>query len=113
MTIRQKYGAIRTAVIMPNGTKRTFASKREAERYQGLALLEKAGRIRNLELQVSFPLRVNNVLICRYVLDFKYEEYEHRAWSVVFEDVKGYATPAYKLKKRLMLAVHGIEIRET
>jgi hypothetical protein len=31
----------------------------------------------------------------------------------IVEDSKGVRTPVYKLKKKLMLACHGIEIRET
>ena len=108
-----KYRAVRTQVKLPDGTVKTLASKREAQRYQGLLLLEKAGRIRNLETQVSFRLAVDNILICRYILDFRYEELQKRAWVLVHEDAKGYATPVYRLKKRLMLSCHGIEIRES
>ena len=90
-----------------------FASKAEAQRYDQLCLLEKNGELRKLRLQVPFRLVVNGSLICRYVADFVYEELRRGIWSEVVEDRKGYATPAYRLKKKLMLAIHGIAVRET
>ena len=44
-----------------------------------------------------------------YIADFVY----HEGKKEIVEDVKGYQTDVYKLKKRLMWVVHGIEIRET
>lgn len=100
-----KFGAVRTIV---DG--KSFASKREARRYQELELLQRAGKIQNLATQISYPLKVNGVLICRYIADFKYLDLDTGA--NVVEDSKGYATPEYKLKKKLMKAVHEIDIRE-
>jgi hypothetical protein len=91
-----------------------FDSKREAERWSQLQLLLKAGRIRNLERQVTYRLEIMGVLICKYRADFTYEELQRDgSWSAVTEDVKGYATDAYKLKKKMMKACHGIEVRES
>jgi hypothetical protein len=87
-----------------------FASKREANRYSELKLLQKAGVLDSLVLQQSFPLEVNGVLIGRYVADFHYFDCEKK--EVVTEDAKGVKTPVYKLKKKLMKALYGIEIRE-
>lgn len=91
-----------------------FDSKREAARYDQLCLLEKNGELRDLKLQVSYPLKVNGELVCRYRADFVYS-LRNRAggWDEVVEDVKGYQTPAYRLKKKLMKACHGIVVRET
>ena len=86
-----------------------FASKKEAQRYQELLLLVKAGKIERLQTQVPFELRVNNVLVCKYLADFCYFE----NGADVVEDAKGYRTPIYRLKAKLMRAVHGITIRET
>lgn len=86
-----------------------FASQKEARRYQELKLLERAGEIFDLMWQRPFQIEVNGVEICKYVADFTY--IEKGGWDVV-EDVKGVLTPVYKLKKKLMLAVHGVEIRE-
>jgi hypothetical protein len=86
-----------------------FDSRKEARRYVELRMMERAGAIEGLELQVRFPLVVGGVKVCEYVADFVY-----RVGGVrIVEDCKGIKTPVYKLKKRLMLAVHGIEILET
>ena len=93
----------------------TFASKAEARRYQELKLMERAGVIGELELQPSFALVVNGTKICRYVADFKYLDKEKSTNAEdcrVVEDVKGVKTPAYRLKKKLMKAIHGIEVQE-
>jgi hypothetical protein len=85
-----------------------FASQREAKRYMELKLLERAGAIRSLVLQERFPLRVNGVKVGEYVADFSYE----RDGARIVEDVKGYRTREYRLKRRLMKALYGIEIVE-
>lgn len=98
-----KYSAKKTVV---DGI--TFASKHEAKCYSELKLREKAGEISNLALQATFPLVVNGRKVCRYLADFVYWE----DGRCVVADAKGYRTPVYQLKKKLMLAVHGIEIKE-
>lgn len=92
---------------------RRFASRREAARYTQLKLLEANGELRDLLCQVPFRLDINGKHICRYVADFVYVELRKGVWSEVVEDVKGFRTAIYKLKKKLMLAIHGIEVRET
>lgn len=87
----------------------TFDSKREAARYSELKLCERAGLISELKTQVRYRLEVNGHKICDYLSDFQYVE----NGALVVEDTKGFATPAYKLKRKLMLALHGIVIRET
>jgi|SRR5688572_29052720 len=91
----------------------TFASKKEAGRYQELRLLEKAGKITSLAIQERWPLTVNGIKVGTYVADFSYwDESDHSKGRVV-EDCKGYKTPIYKLKKLLMFAIHGVKIRES
>lgn len=92
-----------------------FASKKEASRAAELALAERAGLIRNLRTQVSFQCVVNEQLICRYVADFTYLEQlaGDTQWTEIVEDTKGVRTPLYKLKAKLVKALHGITIRET
>lgn len=92
---------------------RRFHSKKEAGRYAQLLLLEKNGEVRDILCQVPFKLEINGKHICRYHADFTYVELRKGIWSEVVEDVKGYATPLYKLKKKLMFAILGIEVRET
>jgi hypothetical protein len=86
-----------------------FDSRAEAERYDELCLLQRAGEITRLETHPTYALRVNGIDVCRYVADFRYLRDGH----VVVEDVKGVRTDVYKLKARLMQAIHGITILET
>lgn len=93
----------------------TFDSMKECKRYQELALLERAGQISDLQRQVKFELipsqRVNGKVVeraCHYVADFVYIEDGQK----VVEDTKGFKTKDYIIKRKLMLHVHGIEIRE-
>jgi hypothetical protein len=102
--LQSKYKAKRTEV---DGI--VFASKREATRYQDLKVMQDLGLITGLTLQPKYPLEVNGVKICTYIADFLYFENGER----ITEDTKGVKTPAYKLKRKLMLAIYGIQIRET
>lgn len=96
-----------------------FDSKREAMRYAELKLLNRAGQIRDLQLQVPFELlpaqknekgKVTERAV-KYVADFVY--YDHNG-NLVVEDVKSVATKTdlYRLKKKLMRYFKGIEIKE-
>lgn len=86
-----------------------FASKKEAARYGTLKLLQQAKVISSLELQPKFLLTVNGFNICTYIADFSY--FDERGERVI-EDAKGMKTPVYRLKKKLLLACRGIEVRE-
>ncbi len=87
-----------------------FASKAEANRYMELRLLEDAGVIHNLETHPKYTLSVNNMFICTYTADFRYEE----NGEVIVEDVKSKPTMtySYKLKRKLMKAIYDIDIKE-
>ena len=93
----------------------TFDAKKEANRYAELKLLERSGAIHNLQRQVRYELipaqKKDGKTIeraCHYIADFVYED----SGKTVVEDVKGYRTKEYVLKRKLMLQVHGIEVRE-
>lgn len=88
----------------------TFDSALEARRYQDLKLLQFSGAIRDLEVHRAFRIEVGGMLICSYEADFCYTMVPSGLFVV--EDTKGYVTPEYKLKKKLMKAVHKIDIRE-
>lgn len=100
-----KYGNRKTTV---DGI--TFASKIEAQRYQELKLLQRAGEISGLKTQVAFQLlpsfRKNGKTYrpTYYVADFTY--YDHRAKKHVVEDTKGYKTQLYQLKKKIFEYVY-------
>jgi hypothetical protein len=68
-----------------------------------------AGTIYGLRLQPRYPLTVNGVKVGTYVADFAYVD---AAGDDVVEDVKGVRTPVFKLKAKLMKAVHGITVEE-
>lgn len=87
-----------------------FDSQAEARRYQDLRLLAEAGEIRGLVCQPRYPMIVNGQRVGTYIADFAY--YDSQTHQVVVEDVKGVRTAVYRLKKRLMLACCGIEVRE-
>lgn len=81
-----------------------FDSAAEGARYQILKAKESAGLIKNLQLQVNYPLIVNGLKICDYRADFVYEV----GGKTVVEDVKGQLHDVFKLKYKLMFACHGI-----
>ena len=119
----------------------TFDSIKEYKRYCELLLLERAGEITNLRRQVKYVLIPaqyepdtvgkrggikKGKLIereCAYIADFVYEYhklnrpdvprevYSARVYTVV-EDTKGFKTKDYIIKRKLMLQVHGIRIKE-
>jgi hypothetical protein len=101
---RTKYNA--KAVVIDG---QRFDSTFEGKRYSQLKMLERLKEIRDLRLQVTYPLIVNDVAIASYVADFVYIS----EGSEVVEDAKGYLTPVYKLKKKLMKAIYDIDIFET
>lgn len=105
-----KYGSEK---IVVDGIK--FDSRREAQRYHELRLMERAGIIQNLQRQVKFELipslRYDGKIVERpvhYIADFVYEENGQR----VVEDAKGCRTKDYILKRKMMLYLCGIRIRE-
>lgn len=104
----QRTSKYRNTKVVLDGV--TFDSKAEASRFASLKLRERIGEITDLELQVRFPLVVNGQKVTTYVADFRYREADTGA--VIVEDVKGVRTPVYRLKKKLMRAVHGIEVVE-
>lgn len=93
-----------------------FDSKKESARYQELLLLQRAGRISGLQTQVTFELLPNQYIdgkcverAVKYVADFTYSE----NGNFVVEDVKGFRTKDYRIKRKLLLWRYGIRIRET
>lgn len=112
----------------------TFASTKEGNRYKELSLLQRAGKISNLQTQVRFelippqyaevteyspkthkPKTVKKLVErkCDYLADFVYLD---ENGNLVVEDAKGYTRgEAYKLfvlKRKLMLYIHNIKVRE-
>lgn len=88
-----------------------FDSIKEANRYKELLMLSKAGVIGLLELQVPFELNEGGTHSLKYIADFTY--YNSKTGEKIVEDTKGFKTREYIKKRRLMLKVHGIKIKET
>ncbi len=123
------YGAILFFRLMPNKyrAKKTevdgikFDSKREAERYGELKLLEKAGQISRLKPHPRFLLAGNGVQIklrserypngrqAVYTADFEYMD--NQTFEMVIEDVKGMATKAAKLRIAVFESLTGRRVR--
>jgi hypothetical protein len=121
---KSKYGNIKTQI-----GDITFDSRKEANRYEELRLLERAGQISSLQRQVHFEIipeyREPDTIGSRgglhkgkliqskyeYVADFVYIEDGKK----IVEDVKSPATrtPVYRIKKALMYDRYRIRIRET
>lgn len=94
----------------------TFDSKAEHKRWQYLVMLERAKEISDLQLQVPFELIPAQVSPSGkkerptvYIADFAYTD---KSGKRVIEDVKGAVTPEFRLKRKLMLHVHGVEVQE-
>lgn len=104
---RNKYGARRSG---------GYDSRKEHSRANELKLMQRAGLISNLREQVKYVLiptqrdSQGNLLEkeCSYYADFVYD----KDGVTVVEDTKGFRTAEYRLKRKLMLRVHGISITE-
>lgn len=107
---KSKYGAVRVRTV--DGIEHD--SKKEAARWQELNLMLRARLIEDLQRQVRFELipKQDGERACTYIADFVY--IDRKTGEKVVEDVKSPATrtEAYRIKRKLMLLVHGIRIRE-
>jgi hypothetical protein len=86
-----------------------FPSMKEGHRYLELKLLLQQGHITDLELQPKFPIIVGGVKICTYIADFRYREGK----TLIVEDVKGFQTPVFRLKKKLFELCYKMRLRVT
>ena len=104
-----KYGARK---IKDPATGFVFDSKAEFIRWCELRIMERAGKISDLQRQVKYELipKQKGERACTYLEDFVYKDSDG---NTVVEDTKGVKTDAYRIKKKLMLWVHGIRIKET
>lgn len=125
----RKYHNKPTERVMPSGAVLRFDSQKEARRYDELAALEQAGKIKGLRMQVDFTLQEaytdgegRRVRAIRYKADFTYmkargdpwEEYDGSFWVMVVEDVKSHATRTkeYLMKRKMMKERFNIDIQE-
>jgi hypothetical protein len=111
MMRKNKYGVATKDRRTFNGE--VFDSLKEMRYAQQLEQLKSAtdpyNRVESFQRQIPFTLTVNDQLICKYVLDFKVQYCNGR---IEYVDVKGMKTPVYRLKKKMMKIINGIEIKE-
>jgi hypothetical protein len=88
----------------------SFDSLGEASHFVVLEAKLRRGEIKNLVCHPSFELKIGSVRIGKYTADFSYEQ----DGVTIVEDYKASATKteAYGLRKKLMLALHGIKVIE-
>lgn len=109
-----RYGKYNNKKVIIDGI--PFDSQKEGTRYKQLKLLERAGLIKDLELQKEYILqdkfKINNKTVRKisYIADFSYISTKDNKLHVI--DVKGFKTEVYKLKKKLFEYKYGIEIEE-
>ena len=110
---RHKYGVSPKEQRTVDGI--VFDSKAEMKRYNELKLMERNGDIRDLRLQPQFDCVVNGIKVCFYKADFWYWDCR-KPEGIIVEDVKGCRKGAaysmFRLKAKLVEALHGIEITE-
>jgi hypothetical protein len=102
-----KYGVSPKSERTQNGT--TYHSKAEMNYRNRLDMLTKAkgnDKVIKIEEQVVFPIVVQDIKICKYLLDFRVT-YPNRVEHI---DVKGFITPEFRLKKKLVEALYPIQI---
>lgn len=108
--LRSKYGNKKTEV---DGL--VFDSKREAKHWLELKAMQQRGEIFDLRRQVKFELipavRLDGRMrpATKYVADFVYTD---KDGNKVVADSKGCKTPEYQMKRKMMAAFHGIEVKE-
>lgn len=88
-----------------------FDSKSEMIRYIDLVNLQKAGVIKDLQLQPQFPVYIAGDLFCKYTADFQYFNNDVQQW--ITEDVKSQGTlmeTAFKLRCKAAELYHGIKV---
>lgn len=93
----------------------TFDSKKEYKRWTELKAMQERGEIHGLVRQQKYELlpsqRRNGKCVeraCTYIADFVYWQGD----ELIVEDTKGVKTDAYIIKRKLMLYLYGIQIRE-
>ena len=105
-----KYNAKPTDRILPDGTVIKFDSKKEAAYFDQLKVMEMAGVVRDIRLQVQFLLKPaytdgrtgERFRAISYLADFTFEKLEDGKWKYHIVDVKGRKTKDYALKRKIM-----------
>lgn len=88
-----------------------FKSQLEATYYNRMLMMQKGGLVKLIEREIRYELIVNGVFLAAYMMDFRITYTDGR---IEYVDCKSVATktPLYMIKKGLMLALYGIELKE-
>lgn len=89
-----------------------FDSSLEAQRWIVLGLLERAGKISNLQRQQAYLIEIRGMPFCKFTPDFEYITSEGLQ---VIEEVKSSGTakePDYKLRKLAFELYYGLKVTE-
>lgn len=112
---KNKYG---NQKIVIDGIERD--SLTESNRLEQLKILQRVGAIQNLKYQVKYELipkqqgENRNERAVTYIADYVYDVVmPDGSLRQVVEDCKGHKTKDYIIKRKLMLFIHGISIKET
>lgn len=100
---KNKYSAIK---VKEDGY--IFDSKAEHRRYKELLILQRAGEIKDLELQPKYECVINGKKIANVILDFRY--FDNGKNMTVIQDVKGFDTTVSRLKRKLVEAIYNITV---
>ena len=113
---KSKYGSIKTVI-----DNITFDSKREANYYNTLKLLKRAGEVLKIDLQPEFPYNMYCTVPgindgsrvyakqYKYIADFRVT---YKDGHIEIIDTKGFSTAEFKRKKKIIEAIYGIKIIE-
>lgn len=104
-------GSLYKAIPTQTADGQNFKSILESTFYNRMWVLQKAGEVVKIEREVEYELTVNGHFITRYMMDFRITYADGR---IDYVDCKSAptVTPLYKLKRALMFAIHGIQLRE-
>lgn len=110
---KKKYNKYGNRHVEIDGIK--FDSEKEGKYYTKLKMLKRAGEVKDFKLQVPFEIKVNKIYIAKYLLDF---QVIYSDGTVEYIDIKAktkegkwITTDVFKLKKKLVEAIHKIEIK--
>ena len=115
----RKYHNLPTERVLPNGNVIVFDSKKEAAYFDELLVMQSAGIVRDIRMQVQYLLQAaytsaetgERYRAINYLADFTYDKMENGEWKHHVVDVKGRRTKDYVMKRKL-LADMGVFIEE-
>lgn len=100
---KNKFGAKRCSIDNYN-----FDSLKEGKEYNNLKIRLHLKEIGDLKIHPSYPIFVNDKLVCSVELDFEYFDFQKNKMRYI--DVKGMKLPMSSLKRKLVEAQLNIQV---